>query len=284
MKKIYAVLGLTACAVTTALAVNEVQKPSQETQVAEKAGMTGGERVAILREQYQQGKFNSLLVKLEADYVSLLKSGRVKEFAEMRQVPDVDQEIQGIAQQFEKRAAALLEKRNDELKALCSGKEQELAIRRVQSLTAPVDEAQSEAMHYLSSLRFKTPEQATTSEERTLIEIDLAHEFKSVHLDVHHPGDRTDLLEQQIVLSMEKMEKMRRAAETFSDSALQAKVLLAAKSFDAWQSRSLDLRELLATVKKPSNELERKIGSVLSSYKAKQDDLYQQEFLAKLDS
>lgn len=284
MKKVYAVLGLSACAVTTVLAVNESGNPPQEIRVVDKTAMTGGERVALLREQYQQGKFNSLLVKLEADYVALLKSGRVKEFAEMRQVPDADQQLQGLAQQFEKRAAALLKKRNDELKALCTGREQEIAIRRVQSLTAPLDETQSEAMHYLAALRFKTPEQAASSEERILIEIDLAHEFKSVHLDVHHPGDKTDLLEQQIALNMEKMDKMRRAAETFNDSALRAKVLLAVQAFDAWQSKSLDLRELLAAAKRPSNELERKIGAVLSSYKAKHDDLYQQEFLAKLDS
>lgn len=279
MKKIYAVLALSLAVGGSAFALEETLKPEQE--VVAETFATGESRVARLRAGYENGEFNSLLSSLEEEYSGLQKSGRVEEFAEMRRVIEADAELKALASQFDKMAEKLLQERNAELSALCQGRDQEIATRRVKSIIAPVDELQKEAMRTLSSLRFKTPDQAGSQDEKTLIEIDLAYEFKSVQLNLQQEEGST-LLEKQIVLGMDKMRKMVQASESFTDSKLKKTVSLAAAGFDAWQVKNLDMKDLLAASKKPSSDLDRSIGSVLGGYKAKKDDLYQNEFLAKL--
>ncbi len=280
MKKVYAVLALALAVGGSAFALEENSKPSQE--ISRQAPMTGEGRVAALRSEYEQGKFNSLLDGLEEEYGRLQASGRVGEFAEMRRVSEADEQIKGLASQFDKMAARLLEERNAELAALCQDQSEALSAQRVKSLIAPVDEKQLQAIRTLSMLRFKTPDQAASPDERALIEIDLAYEFKIVHFNLHYAEDG-DFLEKHIVLGMDKMKKASEASKSFSDADLKETVALAAGGFDAWQAKNLDLRDLLATAKKPSGDLDRSIAAVLNGYKAKKDDLYQREFLAKLN-
>jgi hypothetical protein len=285
MKKICAILGLALCVGGAAFAVERNVEPMQQTVSSTAQPETGPEVIAVLRAGYAEGSFNSFLDGLEGDYRDLEKSGRLQEFAEMRQAPEPDSQLKDLATHYEVLAGTLLKQRNIELKEVCKGQEEAIACKRVQSATSELDLEQQEAMRYLANLRFKTPEQATNDDERKLIEIDLAYEFKLVHLDAQRlSGEETTLDQKQIVLGMDKIEKMQDVSKGFSDQALKKKVDLAAKGFDAWQSKGLDMRELAAAAKKPSGDLERKIGSVLSSYKAKKDDLYQKEFLAKLDT
>lgn len=273
MKKVYAVLALALAVGGSGFALEETIQPAQEA--VSRAQLTGNERVAALRADYEHGKFNSLLDFLEAEYAKLKKSGRVDEFAEMRRVGEANERMKGLSGQFDKMAADLLQERNGELRALCEGHEGEAAALLIQSVASPVDE--KEAMRALSALRFKTPDQAANVDELALIEIDLAYEFKSVHL-----GLNQDEVEKQIVLGMDKMQKMVQASESFSDASLKETVANAALGFDAAQAKHLDMRELLALAKKPSSDLERSVGGILTAYKAQKDDLYQKEFLAKL--
>ena len=279
MKKVYAVLALTLAVGGVAFALEETPQPAQE--VLSQTPKTGSGRIAKLRADYDQGKFNFLFDSLEVEYAELKQSGRVNEFAEMRRVGEANEQIKGLSGQFDKMAADLLQERNSELKALCEGSAAEAAALYVQSITSPLDESQAQAMRALSALRFKAPDQAANEDERALIEIDLAYEFKSVHLGLHQ-SEEGDLTEKQIVLGMDKMQKMVQASESFTDASLKETVANAALGFDEAQAKYLDMRELSALAKTPSSDFERSIGAILVSYKAQKDDLYQKEFLAKL--
>ena len=285
MKKIYAILGLALCIGGAAIAAEEGMEPVQQSVASRQAPETGHELVAALRQEYTEGKFNSFLDGLEDDYQDLEKSGRLAEFASMRQAPEADSKLNDLARHYEALAPDLQQQRDSELKEICQGQDAEIACKRVQSATAETDQDQQEAMSYLADLRFKTPEQAANDDERKLVEIDLAYEFKLVHLDVQRlSGEDSDLQQKQIVLGMEKIEKMQDAAKGFSDQSLKKKIDLAAKGYDVRQSQIIDMRDLVAASKKPSSDLDRKIGAILSSYKSKKDNLYQNEFLAKLGS
>jgi hypothetical protein len=143
---------------------------------------------------------------------------------------------------------------------------------------------QKEALQYLSSLRFKTPEAAQNGDERKLIDIDLAAEFKVVHLDIQYAEKPfQDRFEKHIAISMDMLKQMQEAGKMFQDTSLKKKIDLAASAFDEWQARNYDLNQLNKISQKPSTDFEKKIASIINSYKAKKDDLYQKEFLAQLD-
>lgn len=283
MKKIYALLAISLCVGGSAIAVEQTEMATRE--LTQREASLGEESVAVLRKDYLDGKFDLFLDTLEADYRDLQTSGRFEEFAEMRRVPAPDEQIVVLAKQFEMMALGLTQERNEALAKLCGGQENDPACRKVLSILAPPNEQMSDAMNYLSSLRFKSLDDAKNADEKKLIEIDAAYEFKSVHLDMQRINgqEAADLSEKQMVLSMDKMQKMVKASETFSDTDLKEKVALAAKGFDARLAKNRDLRQLIASGKRPSNDLEKQIGSILSKYQAQKDDLYQKEFLAKLD-
>lgn len=283
MKKIYVLLAISLCIGGSAIAVEQMEVASQE--VAKRGASLGEESVAVLRKDYLDGKFDLFLDTLEDDYQDLQKSGRFEEFAEMRRVPAPDEQTVSLAKQFEQLALGVTRERNEALIKLCDGQESDSVCRKVLSILSPSDDSESDAMNYLASLRFKTVDVAKNADEKKLIEIDTAYEFKSVHLDLQKINGQEigDLSEKQMVLSMDKMQKMIKASETFSDVDLKEKVALAAKGFDKRLAKNWDLRQLIAAGRHPSNDLEKQIGSILSSYQAKKDDLYQKEFLAKLD-
>ncbi len=284
VKKVFAILGLALCIGGAAVAVEGNVDSVEQTIASRAEPETGSEVMTLLRADYAKGVFNSFLDELEGDYKELKKNGRLEEFAEMRQTPEADAQLKNLASHYETLAKTLLQQRNVELKELCKGQEAGLAYKRVQSATTELDALRQDAMRYLSNLRFITPEQAANSDERKLVEIDLAYEFKLVHLDAQRlSGDDADLDQKQVVLGMDKLAKMQDAAKGFSDLDLKKKVDLAAEGFDSLQAKGWDMRQLVAASKKPSGDLERKIGSILTSYNSKKDDLYQKEFLAKLD-
>jgi hypothetical protein len=125
---------------------------------------------------------------------------------------------------------------------------------------------------------------ASSEEEKALIQIDLASEFKSVHLDAQHAveaiADRND---KQIVIKMDMLKQMQQAAQGFQDDGLKQMVNLAADAYDLWQAQGLDWKEIYALVNTPSNDTEKQVSSILSDYKTQREDLYQKEFLAKVD-
>ena len=170
-------------------------------------------------------------------------------------------------------------------KQAVAGQTDQLIYKRIHSVISPLPADQKEALQYLAALRFKTPANAVNADEKKLIEIDLASEFNIVHLDAQYAQKPfEDRYEKHVVINMDALHQMQEAAKSFKDTDLQKKIELASAGFDHWQARNWDLNLLHQIIKKPANDVEKKIASIFSKYREKSNDLYQKEFLAKLDS
>ena len=249
---------------------SEIVVPQQADQ------RTGQEVVQDLRRGYEAGQYNALLAGLEADYQKAKGEGQLDEFIQMREETPLSEEEHAFSSHWATVAQQFVEERNGQLKAACSDAGDILTCKRVESIATSLSPEQKEALHSLSSLRFKTPEQAVNEDERTLIEIDIASEFKILHLDAQfaaQPSD--DRLEKQMVLKMDMLKQMQQAAETFQDEHLKKTVAEASSGLDLWQARHWDLNELRKM--KPTTDLDKKIATILSVSKTKESDLYKQE-------
>ncbi len=283
VKKLYSLATLAFFAASS-LAAQSADTKNREHTVPVQTQRTGQEVLASLRTSYQNGTYDAFLANLRADFQTFVKSGKINEFVKMRDIPQADEKLLQLSSNWDSLHQKLIDERNQELKAAIDGQNDPIISQRVQSILTPLTSEQRDALHYMASLRFKTPDKAVNADEKKLIEIDLASEFNIVHLDSQYaqkPFD--DRVEKHILINMEMYRQMADAAQSFDNSQLKKKISEAAAGFDFWQARSLDMRELNRLVKKPGSDLEKKIASILSSYQAKKEDLYQKEFLAKID-
>lgn len=275
MKKIYAFVGISLC-----LASSLIGKETDEKIEFSKEQILGTIWIQDLRKDFEQGLYQSLLSSLEKEYQEVVQKGRLDEFAQMRQVPTPNEELLSLSRQWEERAKKLIEERNEKLNSLCK-EENSFLCDQIHSAIRELKPEQEKALDYLSSLRFKTIDQARNTDEKTLITLDMEYELKSLHLDAH---EKNDLQKKQIILAMARINAMQKAADSFQDMELKKKVLLAAKSFDDMQAKKCDWKALQAVSHRKGKNFEKKVGSVLANYEAKKENLYQKEFLAKLDS
>jgi hypothetical protein len=286
VKKLVSVAALAFFAASSlAAAQNSNTTPMKEASLPNHAQQRlGNELVASLRQAYETGSYDAFLANLHADYQNLIQSGKFAEFVKMREMPPVDEKLTQLSQHWEDMHQKIVDERNAALLASIAGKEDQILAQRIQSATKQMAPEQKEALHYLASLRFKTPEKAANEDEKKLIEIDLASEFKLVHMDMQFAQKPfEDRIEKHLVINMDMIKQMSEAAKSFKDSALKKKVEIAAAVYDAWQSRNWDLNKLNHIAKKPVGDFEKKIAEIMKSYQAKKEDLYQKEFLAKLD-
>jgi hypothetical protein len=289
MKKYFTVATLSLLAVSglvAQLVVSEPEKKEVAVAPIQTLSLTGEEKVAQIRSDYLAGRYDEMLSELSGDYEKLVKDGHAADLIKMREAPPEDENLKLLAAKWEATHQALLDERNTSLQGACKESKEERICKLIASALSQstVSSEEKEAMRYLSSLRFKTPDQAMSDDERALIDIDVATEFKTLHLDAQYAAKPFDnRYEKQVVIKMAMFQEMQGAAKNFSDQALARKVDLAATQLDAWQACNLDAVQLNALVKKPSSELEKKIASIISGYQAKKEDLYQKEFLAKLD-
>ena len=283
MKRKSLILGLSLAALGT-LAASE-SLPSERREIVQfiDASSTGQEAMANLRLAYESGSYEDFLASLEADYQTLINEGSFDEFVQMREAFPEDEKLESIAREWEAQHKGLIAERNAKLLSLCEDSQEETLCKRIASLTSELPNDQKQAFDYLSSLRLKTPEMAANADERALIEIDLASEFKMIHLDAEHAAkpmeNRADL---QSVLRMDMLKQMNEAAKSFQDETIQKNVALANEGIDALQARIWDLNKLNTMSKKPSTDLEKAIAATLQEYKERSQDLYQKEFLAKM--
>lgn len=261
------------------------QNASQEISHVTSPSHMGAEMVESLRQSYESSAYDAFLANLNADYQQMVQSGKFDEFVKMREVPPPDENTQQIAANWEVIHQKLLAERNEELKAAIDGQTDHPIYKHIHSIISPLPADQKEALHYIAALRFKTPENAMNADEKKLIEIDLASEFKIVHLDAQYAQKPfEERYEKHVVINMDALHQMQEAAKSFNDSNLQKKVELAASGFDSWQARNWDLNLLHQIIKKPTNDVEKKIASIFGKYREKSSDLYQKEFLAKLET
>ena len=282
MKKLYSVATLAFFAVSALMAQSPELK-NQEIDATVTVKRTGREMLASIRQSYESGAYDAFLANLHADYLTFVKSGKFAEFVKMRDIPQADEQLLQLSARWDELNQKLIDDRNGELKAVCDGQSDSVISQRVRSVLEQLSPEQKEALHYLASLRFKTPDKAVNDDEKKLIEIDLATEFNIVHLDAQYAQKPfVDRLDKHILINMDMIRQMKDAANDFTDAHLKKQVEIAADIFDVWQARNWDMNELYRQVKKPSTDIEKKIASVLLNYKAKKEDLYQKEFLAQI--
>jgi|GEM_PF-2253336 len=285
MKSIYSLVALIIFGSSILNAQNDPNADkvgSQEHVISQ--GLSGVELVESLRQNYESNAYDAFLANLNADYQQMVQSGKFDEFIKMRETPAADQVMQQLAKHWETIHQNLLAERNEELKSIVSGQTDQMIYKRIYSISSSLPDDQKEALHYISALRFKTPALAINEDEKKLIEIDLASEFKIVHLDAQYAQKPfEDRYEKYLVINMDSLRQMQEAAKSFNDSDLRKKIDLAAQGFDLWMSRNWDLNLLHQIIKKPSNDVEKKIASAFSRYREKKNDLYQKEFLVKLE-
>lgn len=285
MKKIYSLTALAFFAASSLMAQGANPTAVNHESVQTVPGSRLGQDVVrSLRQSYESGAYDAFLANLNADYLKFVQSGKFAEFVKMRGAPEADAKLKDLATKWEVSHHKLVQERNEALIAACAGNDDQILSQRVRSAIATLPEDQKEALHYLSNLRFKTPENAINGDEKKLIEIDLASEFKMVHLDAQYAQKPfEDRFEKHIVISLDMLKQMQDASASFKDTALQKKIALAAAGYDSWLSRNWDLNLLNQVVRKPMSEFEKKIAAILTEFKAKKDDLYQKEFVSQLD-
>ena len=284
MKKIYSIVGLSLTALMGVGATGIFTQDKREIVQSVENSLTGEEAITALRQSYEAGNYENLLVDFEADYKTLVEDGSFDEFVKMREPLPEDEKLDAIAKEWEAQYRDLIVERNAKLVTACNGQGDELVCKRVASLLTELPDDQKQALNYLSSLRLKSPEMAANADEQKLIEIDLASEFKMIHLDAEHAAKPVEnRAEKQIVLRMDMMKQMVEASKSFENKSLKETVSLASQSLDAMQARIWDLNLLNATMKKPSSDVEKAVASILGEHKERSQDLYQKEFLTKMN-
>lgn len=281
MKKFCTLSILALMASSGIIAQTNAASKQDSTSVAQQPRL-GHDVIQTMRQGYTSGAYDAFLANLESDYRQMAQDSKFSEFVKMREVPPADEKTKQLALRWEEIHKKLIKERNDELKSISISNDEVLS-NRIQSVVQQLPENQREALHYLTSLRFKTPGMAVNDDEKKLIELDIAAEFKMVHLDAQYaqqPFD--DRVEKHIIISMDMLRQMVETSQSFKDAHLKEQVLLASQAFDAWQERNWDLNLLNHVIQKPSNDNERAIASVLKKYQDKKAELYQKEYIANL--
>ncbi len=283
MKSIYSAIALIIFGTSGILAQD---KPAANVEVAYVSQTRmGAELVETIRHDYESNAYDAFLATLQADYQQMIQSGKLDEFVKMREAPSADQNLQKITERWETIYHKLLSERNEELNQIANGQTDQMIAKRIHSVTSSLPADQKDALLYLASLRFKTPDQAINEDEKKLIEIDIASEFKTVHLNAQYAQKAfNDRYEKHLVINMDALRQMLDAAKSFKDSSLQEKVVLAAQGFDQWQARNWDLNLLNQIIKKPSNDVEKKIAGSFEKFRNATNDLYQKEFLDQVSN
>lgn len=249
-----------------------IMTESKEERVQEET--SGKETIASLRAAYENGKYNDFLNQAEADYAQALSDNGLEGLIVMRnkQVPADFQE------KWQDRFLSLQQAKNAELLGAISDKDDSVFAKKVRSIaTNTSTDSQEKALFKLNSLITKAPKTGANTDENRLIDLDLEYEYKQLHAQL--PTSDVSPQEQanrQIVLRMEKMDKMVQASKDFTDHSLKQSVGLAAANLDTRLARNLDGTELNALVKskaKPANETEEKVYSIVAFYQGQFSDL-----------
>lgn len=286
MNKFYsfAAMSLLAAAGLVAQGVSEASSitPSALTTASVQVdARTGADLISSLRKNYESGAYEKMLAGLDSEYQKMVQEGRFQEFSQMREIPSMNADEVGFSARWEALSQQLMEERNVELKEI-SNEGDALLKKHIDSVTTPLSREHKDALQYLSSLRSMSPEKAANADEKRLVEIDLISEFKILHLESQSAAlPSNERIENQIVLKMDMLKQMQKSSESFKDQELKKKINAAVEASDVVQARFWDLNQLKAMAKKPSNDVEKKLASTLSSHKTKESDLYRNE-LAKI--
>lgn len=263
---ISAILAALFCATAPVAALLDI---TPKTEVTQSNFQLGKETVLQIRSTYENGGYNQFLTEMDASY----KTADLSALAGMRQGKSdlMEQSVEA----FEQQIVALQKEKAEALLAALSDHDDSSFAQKVRSLAANLlTPEQERGVSRLNSFIARAPGTGVNADEDKLIEIDLEYEFKLLHSS--SPTQDISSQAKQIVLKMEKMDKMVAASKSFQDPSLKQAVGIAGDTFDARMARHLDssdLNSLVKTKAKPANATEEKIFSVIALYQGKFSDL-----------
>lgn len=224
----------------------------------EELGITAVQKI---RSGYEKGLYSSFLEELDKSYQKAKNNGDLTELVGMREGP------LGNWAEWESKMQDLQQKRNEALLSAIEGEKDSLFLDKVRSVSQKVTSVkEDEALAKLALFRQMTLDSGANVDENALIQLDLEYEYKALNMDqLGHFSP--DLREKHIVLRMEKMDKMKALANSFSDLSLKEAVLLSEENLDARLAQSWDSFDLSLLARghtKAMNRVEEKVAFILN--------------------
>ena len=284
MKSISLILAALLCS-TSPLLAEERLSESVSVQVQESKLSLGTEFVQAVRAQYANGDYFEFLQQMHNDYLKSKENNSLDGLIEIRKEDAL------IAASYDQKdvahwnamAQSWMQERNKDLIKATQDQEGLVVAQKVQSIVRENDSKEDQAASYLFDLRKLSPGEGRNADENRLIDLNLELEYKQIHLNAPTLNGESVLAhhEKQLALQMEYMDQLLLISQDFQDQDAKAKIALVANGFDARYAKSVDLRDLndLARGKiTASNETEKKVASIMSSYAGKFTDLVKETF------
>ena len=229
-----------------------------------------------VRADYVDGTYNEFLKQMDEDYNQAKASNGLDGLIEMRK----ESAKVNIHPEFVRSQTLIQDAKNKNLLAAAENDNSRFAEKVRSAAATNTPESQ-----LLNSFHYKLPGTGINADENTLIDNDLEYTYKIIHLDtLLSPG--TDKREKQIVLEMERMDKLVKVSKSFEDKELQQAIATSAANLDQRLTKKYDMKDLhdLSNGKvKPTTALEEKAGAIVGNAQGQIVELHRQ-LLNHLDS
>jgi len=270
MKNLSILLTVLSIGTSPLVATESSASDKKIEQLAQAQQKLGAQAIAEIRAKYENGDYNLFLKELDESYQAARDKNQLTQFIEMRE---------GLAddwQKWDEQARKLQELKGRELIAAMETENDSIFKQKVLSAADNTATAeQDSALFRIATLRQMAPGTGANSDENKLIDLDLEYEYKALHISM--PGKPVaDLKEKQIVLRMEKAQKMVDLSMAFEDASLKKDVVLYVQELDhrlAQNWDTIDLNMLVNGKQKPENSAEEKVALILTQYQEKFSDL-----------
>jgi hypothetical protein len=284
MKSISLILAALLCS-TSPLLADDRSNEIVSTQVQEAKLSMGTDFVQAVRVQYANGDYFAFLQQMGDDYSAAKDKKSLDGLIEIRKEDALiaSSYAQKDVDHWNEMARSWMQERNSDLLKAVEGLDDLMIAQKVQSVVKETDPKLEEAANYLFDLRKLSPGEGRNADENRLIDLNLELEYKQIHLNALVMNERSILAqhEKQLALQMEHMDQLLAISQDFQDQEIKENVALIANTFDARYAKSVDLRDLKDLGRGkivPSNETEKKVASIVSSYAGKFTDLVKETF------
>lgn len=253
-------------------AVSESSRPSTEIAPGQSVRLElGSEVITRLQAEYQEGQYDEFLQEMEKAYQQAKANNELEGLIELRK--------ESVHYSFpaEKLIAGfdtIQKERNQHLLRLVADQPDSILVKKVRSAATPLSADIAEAIATLHSFHSKAPGTGQNSDENQIIEIDLATQYKQIHLDSLAAAGNyiPDRKEKHLILEMDKMDRMSEAAKTFRDTKLKKAVEICARANGERLTQHYDRNDLNALASgriQPETDLESKVASIVAEAQAK---------------
>ena len=263
----------------TPLATEVQQTKIMTEQTASNSFEMGSFIVEKARADYNDGKYNEFLNKMDQDYLEAKANNGLEGLIELRK----ETAKVNIHPEFVRSQGMIQDAKNKNLLDVVENNDSAFAQKvRSAAASAPAESKLLNAYHY------KAPDaEGLNADERTVVEIDLEYSYKALHLDTLAASDSiADKREKQMVLEMQRMDRLVKASETFQDKELKQAIAKSAVGIYQRLSKKYDMKDLhdLSNGKiKPQSPLEEKVGAIVGSAQGQIFELHR-HLLNHLDS